>query len=258
MVGRIDQEVDSEAAEPAVQLCGVDKAFGENVVLEGLDLEIRRAESLVILGGSGSGKSVLLKLIIGLLSPDRGSVMVDGVNLASLSSRKITEFRKRFGMAFQEGALFDSMTVGENVAFPIRRQSSKSSAEIEDRVAECLTLVKLQDEAERLPSQLSGGMRRRVGFARAIAMEPQIILFDEPTTGLDPLTTGHIDEVIQELLERLGSTAVTITHDMVSAFRIADRLAMLYGGRIVELATPDAFRDSTHPVVRGFLEGAFI
>lgn len=242
--------------EPIIRLSGVHKSFGAHHVLRGIDLEVQPGESLVILGGSGSGKSVLLKHVIGLLKPDRGHVVVDGVDLSTLGAREITDFRRRFGMAFQEGALFDSMSVYDNVAFPIRRQSKRSGEQVRERVEECLALVRLEDVEDKLPSKLSGGMRRRVGFARAIAMEPKIVLFDEPTTGLDPVTTVHIDEVILELLNRLETTAITITHDMASAFRIADRLAMLYQGQIVELAEPDAFRRSEHPVVREFLDGA--
>lgn len=242
--------------EPIIRLDGVYKSFGENEVLRGIDLAVRPSESLVILGGSGSGKSVLLKHVIGLLQPDRGRVVVDGVDMSTLGAREITDFRRRFGMAFQEGALFDSMSVFDNVAFPIQRQTQRSDREIRERVEECLVLVRLEGTEDKLPSELSGGMRRRVGFARAIAMEPKIVLFDEPTTGLDPVTTVHIDEVILELLDRLQTTAITITHDMASAFRIADRLAMLYQGQIVELATPEAFRASEHPVVREFLDGA--
>lgn len=245
--------VNQDRAQTMIRLEGVHKSFGDHHVLRGIDLEVRQGESLVVLGGSGSGKSVLLKHVIGLLRPDEGKVVVDGVDLSSLTIREITDFRRRFGMAFQEGALFDSMSVFDNVAFPIERQSKKSEAEVRGRVEECLAMVRLDGTEDKLPSELSGGMRRRVGFARAIAVEPKIVLFDEPTTGLDPVTTLHIDEVILELLDRLETTAITITHDMASAFRIADRLAMLYEGRIVELAEPDVFRRSEHPVVREFI-----
>ncbi len=251
--GEAAYTADTADVGPMVQLEGISKSFGSHLVLDDLDLEVQRGESLVILGGSGSGKSVLLKHVIGLLDPDAGRVVVDGVDIATLDVREITEFRRRFGMAFQEGALFDSMSVRDNVAFPIRRQSRRSEREIAERVDECLALVKLADAADKLPSELSGGMRRRVGFARAIAMEPRIVLFDEPTTGLDPVTTALIDEVILDLLDRLDSTAITITHDLASAFRIADRIAMLHVGKIVAIAAPEEFRQSEHPVVRQFL-----
>jgi len=192
--------------------------------------------------------------MIGLLRPDAGRVTVDGVDLASLGEREITTFRRRFGMAFQEGALFDSMTVFENVAFPLRR-AKRGRAEIEARVAECLASVHLEGAEGKMPAQLSGGMRRRVGFARAIALAPEILLFDEPTTGLDPVIKAVIDELIVELQEGLGSTAVVITHDLDSAFRIADRIALLHRGRIVAYAPPEEFRALDDARVQQFIRG---
>ncbi|MEM1181130.1 MAG: ABC transporter ATP-binding protein [Acidobacteriota bacterium] len=239
-----------------VRIVGVEKSFGSHKVLRGLDLEVGAGESLVILGGSGSGKSVLLKHIVGLLHPDSGRVEIDGVDLATLPARELVEFRRRFGMAFQEGALFDSMSVFDNIAFPLRRRRPKPSrGDVEARVAECLSLVGLDGVAGKMPSELSGGMRRRVGFARAIAQEPKILLFDEPTTGLDPVMTAVIDGVIMGLGERLGTTSVTITHDLKSAFRIADRVAMLYRGTILAIEEPEAFQELEDPRIRQFLEG---
>jgi len=235
-----------------IVLRGVSKSFGELKVLDGLDFEVAEGESIVVLGGSGTGKSVLLKHIIGLLRPDAGSVEVDGVDLSTLSSTELTAFRRKFGMSFQEGALFDSMTVWENVAFPLRR-AKRSRGEMESRVAECLRLVRLEGAERKMPAELSGGMRRRVGFARAIALEPEILLFDEPTTGLDPVIKAVIDELILGLQESLGSTAITITHDLASAFRIADRIAMLYRGKIVACAPPEEFRAIDDPRVQQFL-----
>jgi len=246
---------DAPSGTPKIRLRGVSKAFGPKVVLDSLDLDVEAGESVVIIGGSGSGKSVLLKHIIGLLKPDGGTVAIDGVDLASLGYQEITHFRRRFGMAFQEGALFDSMNVGENVGFALKRHSGLGKAAIAARVAECLALVHLEGIEAKLPSELSGGMRRRVGFARAIALEPEILLFDEPTTGLDPVTTALIDEVINELRQGLATTTVTITHDMTSAFRIADRIGMLYEGRIIALAPPQEFRQIPDPRVRQFLHG---
>lgn len=244
------------APSPMVRLRGVRKSFGPKEVLRGIDLEIGRGESLVILGGSGTGKSVLLKHIIGLLHPTEGSVEVDGVDLATLSPRELIAFRRRFGMSFQEGALFDSMSVEGNIAFPLRRiRPRRGRREIRERVAECLRLVGLEGVEDKLPSELSGGMRRRVGFARSIALEPAILLFDEPTTGLDPVMTAVIDEVIGTLQRQLGSTAVTITHDLKSAFRIADRIAMIYRGEILEASDPEDFRRSADPRIQQFLEG---
>ncbi len=239
----------------AIRWIDVHKAFGEKKVLAGVDLEVARGDSMVIIGGSGTGKSVLLKHVIGLLRPDRGRVEVDGVDVASLGSTELTGFRRRFGMAFQEGALFDSMTVAENIAFPLRRSGRLTQAETHARVEECLEMVHLEGAGSKRPGELSGGMRRRVGFARAVALEPAILLFDEPTSGLDPVMTGTIDELIIELREKLGSTTLTITHDMASAFRIADQIAMLCDGRILVTAPPDEFRNLQDPRVQQFLRG---
>ncbi len=239
-------------AEAKIRLRGVRKAFGAKQVLAGVDLDIVEGESAVVIGGSGTGKSVLLKHIIGLLRPDAGRVEVDGVAINELNYRQITGFRRRFGMAFQEGALFDSMTVADNIAFPLRRLGMPAG-EIADRVADCLERVHLPEAGGKMPSELSGGMRRRVGFARAIAHQPRILLFDEPTTGLDPVTKSTIDELIVELKESLSSTTVTITHDMPSVFRIADRVAMLYEGKIIAHAPPAELRRMEDPRVRAFL-----
>jgi phospholipid/cholesterol/gamma-HCH transport system ATP-binding protein len=244
------------AGPPKIRLAGVSKSFGPKVVLDRLDLEVAAGESVVVIGGSGTGKSVLLKHVIGLMRPDRGTVEIDGVDINGLGYRELTEFRRRFGMSFQEGALFDSMTVAENVGFALSRHSRRPRAEIAKRVAECLALVRLSGVEEKTPSQLSGGMRRRVGFARAIALEPEILLFDEPTTGLDPVTTALIDEVIVDISQRLATTTVTITHDMGSAFRIADRIGMLHEGAIIALEPPEEFRRLSDPRVQQFIHGA--
>ena len=237
-----------------IDLQKVSKSFGDKIVLDELDLSIYEGESVVILGGSGSGKSVLLKHMIGLLQPDAGRIVVDGVDIASLDGRAITGFRQRFGMSFQEGALFDSMTVSENDGYALRR-AGRSKSEIAARVSECLEMVHLEGAGQKLPAELSGGMRRRVGFARAIALEPKILLFDEPTTGLDPVMKAVIDQLILELQAKLGSTAVSITHDMDSAFRIAERIAMLYQGKIIAYAPPAEFRASPDPRVQQFIQG---
>lgn len=236
-----------------VRLRGVAKAFGSKIVLDGVDLDIPRGSSTVIIGGSGTGKSVLLKHVIGLIDPDSGSIEVDGVELASMTNRELTRFRSRFGMAFQEGALFDSMTVHENVAFPLSRLGIGSESDRRQRVEECLEQVHLPGVGDKMPSELSGGMRRRVGFARAIAHEPEVLLFDEPTTGLDPVTKDVIDELIVELKESLSATVMTITHDMESVLRIADWIGMLDGGKIIAWGTPAQFRSMTNPKVRAFL-----
>lgn len=230
------------------------KSFGDKVVLNGVSISVAEGESLVVVGPSGTGKSVLLKHLIGLIRPDSGKVYVDGVDMWSLSERELNGMRKRFGMAFQEGALFDSMNVFDNVAFPLRR-SGRPADQVRSRVRECLEMVHLPGVEQKRTSELSGGMRRRVGFARAIAHEPEILLFDEPNTGLDPIMTDVINEIILELRERLDVTIVTITHHIESARKIADRVALLYGGQIIFEATPDDFLRSDHPAVRQFVEG---
>lgn len=211
-------------------------------------------ESVVIVGPSGTGKSVFLKHLIGLVQPDGGKVFVDGQDLWGLDAVQQNALRKKFGMSFQEGALFDSMTVFDNVAFPLRR-SGRKPAEVRARVEECLELVQLPDIADKHPSQLSGGMRRRVGFARAIAHQPEILLFDEPNTGLDPIMTAVITEVILGIRRQLRPTIVTITHHIQSARKIADRMALLFGGHILFQAPPEEFMRSNDPAVRQFVEG---
>ena len=241
--------------EPMISVIGLSKSFGDKKVLNGIDLEVMRGESVVLVGGSGAGKSVFIKHLIGLLQPDDGHVVVDGVDLTVAPPEAVLELRKKFGMSFQEGALFDSMTVSDNIAFPIRRHTKKSAAEVTERVRACLELVRLPGIQDKMPSELSGGMRRRVGFARAIALEPQILLFDEPTTGLDPINTAAIGRVINQLRDELDVTVVTITHDMSLANRVADRIAMIRRGRILVVDTPDRFPASQDRFVRGFLEG---
>jgi len=241
--------------EPKIRIQDLHKSFGPKVVLDGVEIDVDPGEALVIIGGSGTGKSVLLKHIIGLLKPDSGTVIVDGTHVETLDNRRITEFRRKFGFSFQEGALFDSMTVWQNVAFPLQRLTKMSRSEIGDRVEECLAMVRLEGTGEKMPSELSGGMRRRVGFARAVAHQPEILLFDEPTTGLDPVTTALVDDVIIELKEHLKTTTVTITHDMESAFRIGDRIAMLHKGKIIASAAPEEFRRLEDPRVQQFIHG---
>lgn len=240
---------------PMISLQHVDKTLGGRKVLDDLSFDVERGEAFVIVGGSGVGKSVTLKHIIGLMKPDRGHIIVDGQDINEMKEVVLNRFRRKFGMSFQEGALFDSMSVFENIAFPLRRQTKFSEKEIRARVDECLDLVHLEGVASKRPSELSGGMRRRVGFARAISLKPEILLFDEPTTGLDPVISDVIAELIVEMDRTLNTTTVTITHDMKVAFKIADRVAMLYKGRIVEEGTPEEFQQSTDPIVRQFIEG---
>ena len=243
-----------DPAGPKIRVENLRKSFHGKVVLDGIGFAVEEGESLVILGPSGTGKSVLLKHLIGLIRPDSGLLAVDGHDFWSLSDRERTRVRKKFGMSFQEGALFDSMSVFDNVAFPLRR-SGRPAAEIRDRVRECLAMVHLPNVEAKRPSELSGGMRRRVGFARAIAHQPEILLFDEPNTGLDPIMTDVIDEVILELKERLDVTIVTITHHIPSARKIGDRVALLFGGKLLYQATPEEFLKSEDPAVRQFVEG---
>jgi phospholipid/cholesterol/gamma-HCH transport system ATP-binding protein len=243
-----------ESPEPKIRVKDLHKSFQGKVVLDGIDFSVQEGESLVILGPSGTGKSVLLKHLIGLIRPDSGRVLVDGRDFWALSDRERTVVRKKFGMSFQEGALFDSMSVFDNVAFPLRR-SGRPPAEVRERVRECLSMVHLPNVEAKRPSELSGGMRRRVGFARAIAHQPEILLFDEPNTGLDPIMTDVIDEVILELKERLDVTIVTITHHIPSAQKIGDRVALLFGGKLLFEATPEEFLKSGDPAVRQFVEG---
>jgi phospholipid/cholesterol/gamma-HCH transport system ATP-binding protein len=230
------------------------KSFGGKKVLRGIDLQVRRGETLVILGGSGSGKSVLLRHTIGLMRPDRGRVVVDGTDLTGRSEEELVEVRKKVGMLFQGGALFDSMNVFENVAYPLREHTELEEAEIAGRVREKLSLVELDESVEpQMPSDLSGGMRKRVALARSIALEPRGILYDEPTTGLDPITARAINEMIRSLQRTLQVTSVVVTHDIASAFMVGDRVAFLYEGEMVFVGTVQEGRESPDPRLRAFL-----
>lgn len=228
------------------------KSFGTKKVLKGLNLKVKKGLSVVIVGGSGVGKSVFLKTLIGLLKPDSGKVLIDSIDIFSLSEKDLNEFRKKFGMCFQEGALFDSMTVWENIAFPLKRHKILAKDEIEERVKECLSIVKLKGVENKFPSELSGGMRRRVGFARAIALKPEILLFDEPTTGLDPIMTSLIAETIKDLMRGNEVTAITITHDLQAASIIADKIAMLFDGKIIFYGNKEEFWASKDEAVEQF------
>lgn len=231
------------------------KSFGTKTVLNGVNLKIYDGESLVILGPSGCGKSVLLKHIIGLLKPDEGQIIIDGEEITSFDAAKLDALRMRMGMLFQSAALFDSLTVEENIAFGLRKHTNLSSIAIHHIVSEKLEWVGLPGVNNLMPSELSGGMRKRVGLARAIAMEPEMILYDEPTTGLDPIMTSAIDELHLSLKNRLGVTSIVVTHDMGSAFRVADRIALHYGGQIVAIGTKDEIKNSQDPMVQQFIHG---
>ena len=231
------------------------KSFGEHEVLKGISLEIPKGTTCVILGGSGSGKTVLMKHVIGLLKPDRGTVFVDEVEIPKLEGKELTEARRMFGMVFQQAALFDSMTVFDNVAFPLKeRERGIRASELRKRVVEKLRVVDLAESVLPLyPAELSGGMKKRVALARALIHEPQVVLYDEPTTGLDPITTEYVDDMIVQTKQRLGVTSMVISHDIASSFKVADRLAVLYDGHIAAQGTPDEVRRSEHPHVKKFL-----
>lgn len=242
-----------------IELRGVKKRFGEQVVLDGVDFTVGDGETVALLGPSGTGKSVLLKHINGLIHPDAGEILVDGRNVALLKRDELAALRMSIGYVFQNGALFDSMNVFENVRLGIVDQKQFGDQDFcRDRVAECLRLVNLAPEtADKFPSQLSGGMRKRVGIARAIAGSPKYLLYDEPTSGLDPVNSDIVDRLVKRLSEELGVTSVMVTHDVRGAFRVADRIALLSEGRIVLQGTPDEFRASKDAKVRAFLERDF-
>ena len=234
---------------------GVHKAFGRKQILRGLDLHVNEGETLSLVGFSGAGKSVTLKHIAGLLRPDRGIVRVDGKEVPKLPRDELYDLRRSMGYVFQFAALFDSMTIAENLAMGLLKKGGMTEAQIRERVAESLDLVELEGFENRLPSELSGGQRKRAGLARAIAFRPKYLLYDEPTSGLDPVTTTVIDRLILKMKRELGVTSLVITHDMGSAYSISDRIAMLYEGRVIETGTPDQIRATQNPIVRGFIEG---
>ena len=238
-----------------ISLRSVYKAFGSKRVLSGFSLDVEEGETVAIIGFSGAGKSVAIKHIVGLLMPDKGEVIVDGLNVPSLSRPELYQLRARIGYVFQFAALFDSLSIGDNVAMGLRKQEGLTENEIAERVHEALELVDLPDVAQRSPAELSGGMRKRVGIARAIALRPKYILYDEPTTGLDPVTSAVIDDLMVRMERQLGVTGVVITHDMRSAYTVANRIAMLYEGKVRQFGTVDEIKNTTDPVVRQFIEG---
>ncbi|MEE8105637.1 MAG: ABC transporter ATP-binding protein [Planctomycetota bacterium] len=239
-----------------IQIENISVSFGTRHVLRDCSLEVKTGETLVVIGSSGTGKSTLLRVIIGLQVPDSGRVVVDGQSVHDLSSKGLAKLRSRMGYLFQSGALINWLSVGDNVALPLRENTKTPAPEIDRRVDEVLELVGLSGSRHLMPGQISGGMRKRAGLARSLITEPEIILYDEPTTGLDPVTAHIIDRVILDLKEKLKVTSVVVSHDMAGTFRVADRVAMLYDGRIIASGVPDEFRDSGDPLVRQFVTGA--
>jgi phospholipid/cholesterol/gamma-HCH transport system ATP-binding protein len=238
-----------------IELIDVKKAFKKKQVLRGFSLTVEEGKTTSVIGFSGAGKSVTLKTIVGLIVPDSGVIRVDDQNVPDLKRAELYELRRRVGYVFQFAALFDSMTIAENLAMGLIKQGTHSEETIRQRVSESLDLVELSGFENRFPSELSGGQKKRAGLARAIAFRPKYLLYDEPTSGLDPVTTTVIDELILKMKRELGVTSLVITHDMTSAYRISDRIAMIYEGRILEEGTPDEIRNTKNPIIRGFIEG---
>lgn len=238
-----------------IRIVGLHKSFGLNRVLQGLNLKIEHGETLVVIGQSGSGKSVLIKHLIGLLKPDKGEIFIDGIEITRMKDDELRKITRKFGMLFQGAALFDSMTVAQNVGFGLERYTGYPAEKIEKLVKESLAKVGLQGVEGLMPHELSGGMKKRVGLARAIAYKPEIILYDEPSTGIDPIRADAINDLINMMKEELKVTSVVITHDMVSSYKVADRMAMLYEGRIIEIGNPEEIKSSKNPVVQQFIHG---
>ena len=241
--------------EPIIIIRGLKKSFKRNLVLDGLDLDIHRGETCVVIGRSGCGKSVLLKHMTGLMKPDQGQILFQSEDITDFNRKKLFQMRMHFGMLFQSSALFDSMSVGENVALPLRKHTDKSDEEIRSVACEKLKLVGLTDVYDQMPAEMSGGMKKRIGLARAVVMSPSVVLYDEPTTGLDPIMADAINGLIRELQQELEITSVVVTHDMKSAYKVGDHIAMLHEGKIIFSGTPEDVRSTDFPIVRQFVEG---
>lgn len=240
---------------PILELLGVALRFDDKTILDLVDLRVDPRERLVVLGQSGSGKSTLLRLVLGILRPDGGTIRFEGQDLTRMNRRQLNRMRTRIGMVYQHSALVSSLTVRQNLALPLEELTDKSRKEIEEILEAKLAMVGMSEAGDKMPSELSGGMRKRVGLARALVLDPELILFDEPSAGLDPVISSVIDQLIIELTEKAGVTSIVVTHEMESAFKIATRMAMLYQGKIVEDASPEDFRNSSNPVVAQFVSG---
>lgn len=243
------------AAAPMVAVRGLVKSIGPQEILRGIDLDVARGETLVVIGRSGGGKSVLLKHLIGLMVPDAGEIWIDGENIIGLSERRLAAIRRKVGILFQGGALFDSMTVEENIAFPLREAGERNPQVIRAKIEEILQVIELEGEQEKMPVNLSGGMKKRVGLARAIVRQPSCVLYDEPTAGLDPVVSDSINQLIRRLQKRYHMTSIVVTHDMKSAFHIADHIAYLHEGRIYFHGTPGELEQSADPLIQDFMLG---
>jgi phospholipid/cholesterol/gamma-HCH transport system ATP-binding protein len=246
--------MEREQAAPPIQVKSLHKAFGEQTVLNGINFEVGQAQTLSVLGQSGTGKSVLLKLIIGLYQPDSGSIQIDGQEVAGLPLNKLNEIRKKIGFLFQSAALYDSLTVEENVAFPLNRHSRMRAAEVRSRVRELLSSVGMEEDSRKMPSEISGGMQKRVGLARALALSPKILLFDEPTTGLDPITSAEISELIRKMQKEHQVASIVVTHDVHTARAVSDRMALMRDGNILIQGTFEDLQKSKDKFVIGFLQ----
>ena len=238
-----------------IEVRDLKKSYGSNQIWDGVSFRIEKGESVVIIGRSGGGKSVLLKHLVGLLEPDGGQVLIDGENIVGMNERQLLRIRHKFGMLFQGAALFDSMTVADNIAFPLHESGERDSKVLRSKVAEMLVVMEMEGQEAKMPESLSGGMKKRVGLARAIIRRPSCVLYDEPTSGLDPVVADSINRLIRRLQQRFGMTSVVVTHDMKSAFDVADRIAYLHEGRMYFHGTPNELQQSTDPLIQDFLHG---
>lgn len=251
----VGTHADDSTVDAVVRVVGLEKRFGFQQVLKGITLDFPRGKTTVVLGPSGCGKSVMLKHLVGLLRPDRGRVYFEADRVDTLPEHQLGPIRRRFGFLFQQGALFDSMSVRDNVGFPLREAGIEDRVWIEERIRQVLSMVGLVEAIDKMPAELSGGQQKRVALARAIVLEPQVILYDEPTTGLDPIRSDVINELILKLARQLEVTSIVVTHDLASAFKVADRMVMLHEGHVVMQGLPEEFRRATNPVVQRFLRG---